>query len=130
MIEREMSYEAPSLELCFDRASKATRGIVSNIFSDISINISEGECGETSVWNVLKLYRDDLALTDQDMEQLFRLGYGLGENDLEHALKDLAHGEAALEEIIKEADRNEKKWGRLFLHGGWLMGICAALFFV
>lgn len=130
VIAREMSYEAPSLELCFDRASKATRNVVSDVFSEISVNISKGESGESSVSKVLKAYRDDLALTERDMEQLFRLGSGLGEHDLEHALKDLSHVEASLEEIIKDADYNEKKWGRLFSHGGWLTGFCVALFFI
>ena len=52
-----------------------------------------------------------------------------GENIMtaEQVLKDLSCLKERMKDSLIEAAKNEEKYGKLFLHTGWLTGICMAL---
>lgn len=130
MVESEMQYEAAALSVCFQRAGNVLDGALRELFFDTAERIKESGNGEKAFLFSLQEHRDELAFTEKDIEAIKRFANGLGEKDLEQALKDLNCLKERMKESLDEANRNEEKWGRLFLHGGWLTGICTALIFL
>lgn len=129
-VEREMSYAASSLWLCFERAGKGLNGEMRCVFLRTSELLQESADGEESFLQALAESRDRLALTDGDLEWMRRFGLRLGVMDMEHAQKDLCYIEELVSSALHDAERNEKKWGRVFFSGGWLFGFAAALVFI
>lgn len=126
---REMSYAASSLEICFRRAGKAIEGTLAQIFFFTAEGIAVGN-DDGSFGKFLSEMRDELFLTDADLEWMCRFGIGLGAADLENTLKSLEYMEKRTEEALRIAEQNENRWGRVFLRGGWLLGFAAALVFI
>lgn len=130
VMEGEMNCEASSLSLCFRRAAQYTKGNVSALFADAAALLEENGSGEDSFSASLERHRDELTLTERDLEHMRCFAKGLGERDLEHTVKELHQLEERLQQAESEAEANDKKWGRLFRGGGWLVGFCTALIFV
>ena len=129
IMTREMSYAAPSLEVCFRRAGDATEGTMAQIFSLAADGIA-AEKDEGAFGKALMMMREDLFLTDGDLEWMGRFGVGLGVADLENTLKSLGYMEERAKEALRTAEQNENRWGRVFLRGGWLLGFAVALVFI
>ncbi len=129
-VEREMTYAASSLWLCFERAGKSMKGSMRQVFLGTSSLLRENIGAEEAFALALAENRDRLALTDDDLEWMRRMGVGLGTSDMEHTRKDLRYIEEMAANAGREAEINEKKWGRVFLGGGWLFGFGAALVFI
>lgn len=129
-VEREMTYTASSLWLCFERAGESMKGGMRQVFLCTSRLLKENTGAEEAFAVALAENRDRLAVTDDDLEWMRRFGLGLGTSDLEHTRKDLGYIEELASYAGKEAELNEKKWGRVFLGGGWLFGLGAALVFI
>ena len=130
MVESEMQYETAALSICFQRAGESLTGALRELFLDTAERIRENGSGEEAFLASLQDHRAELAFTEKDLESIKRFANGLGEKDLEQALKDLNCLKERMKESMAEASRNEDKWGRLFQHAGWLVGICIALIFI
>lgn len=130
IIESEMQYETASLSECFQRAGESLNGALQRLFLDTAEYIRKNGNGERAFLCSLKKHQEDLAFVEKDLELIKRFAKGLGEKDLEQALKDLNYLKERMAESLAEAGKNEEKWGRLFLHGGWLTGICMVLIFL
>ena len=127
MIESEIQYETAELSVCFQRAGDALNGVLRDLFYDTAERIRESGNGEQAFLCSLQEHREDLAFTEKDMESIKRFANGLGEIDLEQVLKDLNCLKERMKDSLVEAAKNEEKYGKLFLHTGWLTGICMAL---
>lgn len=130
VMEGEMNCETSSLSLCFQRAARYTKGNVALLLADAASLLEKNGSGEDSLMVSLELHRENLAFTENDLEHIRCFAKGLGEKDLEHTVKDLHQLEERLRYAEMEAEANDKKWGRLFRSGGWLVGLCAALIFL
>lgn len=130
LVESEMQYENAALFYCFQHAGETLEGTIREFFLDTAEQIRESGNGEVSFLSSLQKHRDALALTEKDLELIRRFANDLGEKDLEQAMKDLNCLKERMMESLDEAIGNEKKWGRLFLQGGWLTGICISLVFI
>lgn len=129
-VAREMTYGASSLYLCFERSGKAMSGSMRQVFLRTSVLLRENLAAEEAFNKALAENRDRLSLTDGDLIWMRRFGVGLGTFDMEHTRKDLSYIEEMAEAARRDAEHNEKKWGRVFLGGGWLFGLGAALVFI
>ena len=129
-VEREMTYASSALWLCFERAGESLKGGMRQVFLRTASLLRENADAEEAFSRALDEYRDGLALTDDDLEWMRRFGIGLGTSDMEHTRKALAYIEETAAHADREAEINEKKWGRVFLGGGWLFGLGAALVFI
>lgn len=116
--------------MCFQRAARYTRGNVALLFADAASLLEKSGSGEEALTSSLELHRENLAFTEGDLEHMRCFAKGLGEKDLEHTVKDLHQLEERLHHAEMEAEANDKKWGRLFRSGGWLVGLCTALIFL
>lgn len=125
-----MQYETAALPVCFQRAGDAVSGVIRDLFYDTAEQIKKSGNGEDAFLLSLEKHREELAFIEKDFDAMRRFANGLGEKDLEQALKDLDYLNGRMMESLDEAILNEKKWGRLFMQGGWLTGICAALVFI
>lgn len=126
----EMRYAASPLYLCFQRAGESVKTEVGAVFLQTAEGIRESGNGEASFLAALDASREDLALTEGDLEKLRRFAMGLGTADLEHSLKTVRILEDQLESAVAEASEQEKKWCNVFRGGGWLVGFAAALIFI
>ena len=130
VIESEMNYSSSSLWLCFERGSHAVKTEIRNVFLRTAEEIRNSGNGESAFLGALESSRSDLGLTESDMEKIRRFAVGLGTSDMEHSIKNICQLREQLELSARDAEENEKKWGRVFRNGGWLMGFAAALLFV
>ena len=129
-VEREMTYASSALWLCFERAGDSLKGGMRRVFLRTASLLQENADAEEAFSRALDENRDRLALTDDDLEWMRRFGLGLGTSDREHTRNALADIEETAAHADREAEINEKKWGRVFLGGGWLFGLGAALVFI
>ncbi len=128
LIEGEITYAAPSLDLCFLRAGERLKGEMRLVFLHTARLLEEEAIdGESAFHNALAKSRENLALTKRDLEWMGRFGVELGVTDLKNELKNFRYVLRRGEEALKEAERNEKKWCKVIGAGGWLFGFAAAL---
>jgi stage III sporulation protein AB len=128
IIESEITYAAPSLEICFSRAAERMKGVMRRVFmATAQILKEQGAGGESAFYTALSNERENLALTSPDIEWMGRLGVQLGVTDMENELKNFKYILRRGEESLKEAERNENKWCKVIGVGGWLFGFAAAL---
>ena len=129
-MEGELAYVTPSLAECFSLAAATAGGTVGQVFAAAADGVAANCGGEVAFRDGLLAHRGELALTDDDIAWMMRFGERLGETDLAQTLKQLRYGEERAERALADAVANEKKWSRVFLGGGWLGGVAAALFFL
>lgn len=128
IIEGEITYAAPSLDVCFLRAGERLKGAMRRVFIHTAQLLKEQEAGgESAFHTALNNERENLALTARDLEWMGRLGVQLGVTDMENELKNFKYILCQGEEALKEAEKNEKKWCKVIGVGGWLFGFAAAL---
>lgn len=128
IIEGEITYAAPSLDLCFLRAGERLKGEMRQVFLYTAQLLKEQAIdGESAFHSALDRARENLALTGRDMEWMGRFGVQLGVTDMENELKNFKYILQQGEEALKEAEKNEKKWCKVIGTGGWLFGFAAAL---
>ena len=130
VIETEMNYASSALWLCFQRGGDAVKTEIKNVFHRTAEAIKVSGNGESAYLQSLAESRNDLALTDDDMEKMSQFGLGLGTSDMEQSIKNICRVREQLAVSLREAERNEKKCGRVFRNGGWLIGFAAALLFI
>ena len=130
VIESEMNYSSSPLWLCFQRGGESVKTEIKNVFLRTAEEIKTSGNGESAFLRSLEFFRGDLGLTDDDIEKMSRFAIGLGTSDMEQSLKNISRVREQLDTSVREAERNEMKWGRVFRNGGWLMGFAAALLFV
>lgn len=128
LLAAEIRYAAPPLDVCFDRAGQRMQGEMKNVFLDTAQFLRDRDGGgEIAFKTALGSHREALALTERDLLWIGRFGIQLGVTDLENELKNLEYILGQGQDILKEAEGNEKKWCKVMAVGGWLFGVAAAL---
>lgn len=128
IIEAEITYAAPPLDVCFFRAAERMTGEMKQVFLHTSSLLKKQDAGgEKALQTTLGKQREYLALTERDLTWMGRLGIQLGVTDLENELKNIKYILRQGEDILKDAEQNEKKWCKVITVGSWLFGFAAAL---
>lgn len=125
-----MRYKASSLEKCFACAASGTEGEMKRVFQNTAERLRSGAVTADPFRECLDETADCLSLTEEDRRCFGGFCERLGTADMKSTLKDLRCTLARCEKAYAEAERNEQKWGGVFLKGGWLCGIAVALFFL
>lgn len=128
-IESQMGYGRETMNVILDKVAGHCGGVVGEFLRAVAMDLAAADGRVlTEIWQEnLARCRDDLALTDEDLQLLREFACGLGVSHTEDQLQKLRSVGLRLEQQRIQAAENRDRLGKVFQSCGWCLGLVLVL---